>query len=53
MNNPKHTSVTMKFLACLYCNKNILLLHWISLKKEKKRKIYAYVSQCVLTAHPH
>lgn len=51
MNNPKHTSVIMKFLACLYCNKNILLLHWISLKKEKN--IYAYMSQCVLTAHPH
>lgn len=49
MNNPKHTSITMKFLARFHCNKNILLLHWTSLKNKEK---YTHMSPCYLSSTP-
>lgn len=40
MSNTKHTSIAVKFLACFYCKKYILFLHWISLEN---KKTYVYI----------
>lgn len=50
MSNTKLTSITVKFLACFYCKKYVLLLHRISLKD---KKTYVHMSLRYLNAHIH
>lgn len=49
MNKAKHTSITMKFLACFDCKKYILFLHWISLKD---KKTYMHTQVYVIVTSP-
>lgn len=52
---PQHTSITMKFLACFHCNKNRRLLHRCSLKvgEKEKRKIKYICGSALPRLHAH